>query len=150
MTPKLPPGEGHRDLAGLEPAEGEPFGQYLSRQRELRGITLAQIADQTRIGVSNLKALEEDDRSRLPARVFVLGHIRAYAQAIGLNPDEAALRYDEEQQKQAPREEPVTPRYRHPALGERTDRRSSGRLLVALAVAAVVLGAVAWLLLRHP
>ncbi len=140
MTPKLPAGEGPPEVAGLELVEGEAFGQYLSRQRELRGITLAQIADQTRIGVSNLRAIEEDDRPRLPAQVFLRGHIRAYAQAIGLNPEEAVLRYQEEQQKQGPLEEQAT-----------TRRRPRVHLLAVLAAAvAVVLSAAAWLLLRHP
>lgn len=74
---------------------GESFGAYLIRSRELRGVSLEQIADETRILASKLKALEEDDRSNLPERVFVVGYIRAYAKAIGLDANEAILRYDE-------------------------------------------------------
>lgn len=94
-----------RTVSGIRPAvetREEPFGTYLMRERELRGIPLAQIADETRILEANLRALEEDDRSRLPERVFVLGYIRAYAKAIGIDPNEAVLRYDEYTQSREP------------------------------------------------
>lgn len=32
---------------------------------------------------------------RLPARIFVVNYVRAYAQVIGLAPEEAVLRYEE-------------------------------------------------------
>jgi len=128
---------------------GESFGQYLVRERELRGFTLQQISDQTRIGVANLRALEGDDLSRLPARVFVLGYIRAYAQAIGLSPDEAVLRFDEQSQKIAPAAEkpqrrrltPPKALRRRPAPergGWRRGRRPWTLALLVLAVLAAV------------
>lgn len=117
--------------------EAEPFGAYLARQRELRGISLEHIAEQTRIGVASLRALELDDRERLPARVFLVGHIRAYAQAIGLNPDEVVLRFEEEQQRLPPLEQKRASR-----------RRPRRRLAAALLGAALTLGAAAWLLSR--
>lgn len=124
---------------GADSGAAESFGRYLARERELRGVSLEQIADQTRIGTSNLRALEQDDASRLPARVFVLGYIRAYAQAIGLNPDEAVLRYEELLQKS------------QPAVSEAEARRPRRRRIAALLVAAVLLAAVAgaWLLTRQ-
>ncbi|MGI5861761.1 MAG: helix-turn-helix domain-containing protein [Myxococcales bacterium] len=124
---------------GADAGAGESFGRYLARERELRGMSLEQIAEQTRIGTSNLRALEQDDVSRLPARVFVLGYIRAYAQAIGLNPDEAVLRYEEMMQKS------------QPATDEDEARRPRRRRLVALLVVVVLLAAVAgaWLLMRQ-
>jgi len=116
----------------------ESFGHYLSRERELRGVTLLQISEQTRIGQSHLKALEQDDPSRLPARVFVLGHIRAYARAVGLNPDEAVLRFEEQHQRLHP---PV-----EEAQGPRFKRRWWA---AAIGVGAALLAGVLWLLLRQ-
>ena len=71
------------------------FGRYLSQQRELRGLTLEQVQKATRIPLTILSALEHGEVDRLPARVFVLNYIRAYAQAIGLLPEEAVLRFEE-------------------------------------------------------
>jgi len=122
------------------PAAGETFGQYLLRERELRGLSLQQVSDTTRILAGNLKALEADDLDRLPARVFVLGYIRAYAQAIGLSPDEAVLRYEEQAQKAGPAPDEA---------GAARRRSRTGRSLAALVAAAgAVALAVAWLLTR--
>lgn len=63
------------------------FGRYLSQQRELRGMTLQEVQKATRIPANVLGALEEGRVERLPARVFVVNYIRAYAQAIGLDAD---------------------------------------------------------------
>jgi cytoskeletal protein RodZ len=71
------------------------FGKYLSQQRELRGMSRADISRATKIPPSLITALEEGQVERLPARVFVVSYIRAYAQVIGLEPEEAVLRYEE-------------------------------------------------------
>jgi cytoskeletal protein RodZ len=88
--------------------ESQSFGEYLKRERELREISLREIADDTKISFRYLQALEEDNTARLPAEVFIKGFIRSYAQYIGLDPDEAILRYQEfkrtqEHPKEAPR-----------------------------------------------
>ncbi len=65
----------------------DSFGSRLRQQREERQITLATIAEQTKIKLSLLDALERDDVSRWPTGIFRRAFIRAYAHAIGLNPD---------------------------------------------------------------
>jgi cytoskeletal protein RodZ len=71
------------------------FGEYLKRERELREISLREISDETKISYRYLEALEEDNTAKLPAEVFVKGFIRSYAGYIGLDADEAILRYQE-------------------------------------------------------
>jgi cytoskeletal protein RodZ len=71
------------------------FGRYLSQQRELRGVSLQEVQKATRIPANVLSALEEGRVERLPARIFVVNYIRAYAQAIGVSPEEALLRFEE-------------------------------------------------------
>jgi cytoskeletal protein RodZ len=73
---------------------GEGFGEYLKRQREVRGFSLEEVAEQTKISVRVLRALEAEDWAILPAEVFVRGFIRCYAEVIGINPEEALLRYE--------------------------------------------------------
>ena len=63
------------------------FGVRLRSQRERQQITLRTIADQTKIKLALLEALERDDVSQWPGGIFRRSHIRAYAQAIGLEPD---------------------------------------------------------------
>lgn len=71
------------------------FGKYLAQQRELRGMSRDEVAEKTKIPPSLLLALESGQAERLPERVFVLNYVRAYAQVIGLSPEEAVLRYEE-------------------------------------------------------
>jgi hypothetical protein len=63
------------------------FGDRLRLQRERRQIALSTIADQTKIKLSLLEALERDDLSHWPLGIFGRSYIRAYAQAVGLEPD---------------------------------------------------------------
>lgn len=71
------------------------FGRYLQTQRELRGLSLDEIARQTKIPPTLIGALEEGQAERFPERVFVLNYIRSYASAVGLSPDDAVNRFDE-------------------------------------------------------
>lgn len=74
----------------------ESVGYYLRRTREVREIELEDIAKKTKISVRFLKAIEEGKWHLLPGDVFVKGFIRAYAQSLGLNPDEIVEKYIQE------------------------------------------------------
>jgi cytoskeletal protein RodZ len=65
------------------------FGAKMKRLREERKITLRAIADATKISVATFEALERDDIKRLPAGIFARSIVRAYAQAIGIDPETA-------------------------------------------------------------
>lgn len=65
------------------------FGERLRAQRERQQISLASIAERTKIKLSLLEALEHDDASRWPRGLFGRSYLRSYAQAIGLDPDTA-------------------------------------------------------------
>jgi transcriptional regulator with XRE-family HTH domain len=62
------------------------FGQRLRRERERRGLTLDELAAQSKVSASHFAALERGDLSRWPAGIFGIGFIRSYAQAVGLDP----------------------------------------------------------------
>jgi transcriptional regulator with XRE-family HTH domain len=65
----------------------ENFGARLRQRREDQHIALGTIAEQTKIKLSLLEALERDDVSHWPSGIFRRAFIRTYAEAIGLNPD---------------------------------------------------------------
>jgi helix-turn-helix protein len=65
----------------------ESFGARLRVQRERQQVVLSTIAEQTKIKLSLLEGLERDDISRWPEGIFRRAFVRAYAQAIGLEPD---------------------------------------------------------------
>ena len=68
----------------------QSFGARLRQRREAQRIALTTIARQTKIKLSLLDALERDDLSHWPAGLYRRAFIRAYAQAIGLDPDVTA------------------------------------------------------------
>ena len=63
------------------------FGRKLREARERRGVSLRQIANTTKIGMSALEALERNDISRLPGGIFSRAFVRSYAVEVGLDPE---------------------------------------------------------------
>ena len=52
------------------------LGAYLKKTRELHGISIEELASSTKINISVLAALENDDFKKLPAAIFVKGFIK--------------------------------------------------------------------------
>ena len=77
-----------------QPSELASFGEELRREREIRGISLKEIADATKISKRFLDAIERNDHKTLPAPVFTRGFVREYARYLGLNSDEMVNRYN--------------------------------------------------------
>src|SRR6184192_4617576 len=70
------------------------FGEELRREREIRGISLKEIADATKISKRFLEAIERNDHKTLPAPVFTRGFVREYARYLGLSSDDMVNRYN--------------------------------------------------------
>ena len=68
----------------------------LRRERERRQIALSSISANTKISASLFEALERGDVSRWPSGIFRRSFIRAYAGAIGLDPDTVAREFLEQ------------------------------------------------------
>ncbi len=82
-------------------------GEYLRRERELREVSLEDISSEIKVSVRLLKALEADDYQTLPHTAFVKGFIKAYCKYLGLDGNEALLRYELYLQEIAEFEEPA-------------------------------------------
>lgn len=74
---------------GQPPEQGElgimRAGDRLRMAREGAGLSLADIANRTRISQRHLDAIERSDFDTLPSRTYVTGFARAYARAIGIS-----------------------------------------------------------------
>lgn len=66
------------------------FGENLRRERELRGISLRDVADATKISIRFLDALEQGRLDVLPGGLFPRAFVRQYAKFLGLDADRAA------------------------------------------------------------
>ena len=76
---------------------GHPRGAYVHhdavhhRLRERRGISLRDIANNTKLSMRTLEALERNDIARLPGGIFSRGLVRVYAEQIGADPEATGI-----------------------------------------------------------
>lgn len=71
----------------------DSLGTYLRHERELRQISLEEIAQTTRIPLRMLQHIEEDELADLPGEVFARGFLKSYATSVGLDVDDVFERY---------------------------------------------------------
>ena len=76
------------------------LSERLKRERELRGISLKQISEETRIGVRFLEALEEGRLEVIPGEFYRRSYLRSYARYLGLDEDRAVNAYDYSRKEQ--------------------------------------------------
>lgn len=98
---------------------GPDIGAALKAAREFRGLSLQDVADQTRIRRTYLAAVEDMRLDELPSRPFAIGYVKAYAKLLGMDPDEAVIRFkDSAPEPDEPLRAPVgVRRERDPRLG---------------------------------
>src|SRR5271154_2469354 len=96
--PKPPKGEGAAPPAPAEqtPRPRHTIGALLRETRENYGGDIERIGAALRIRPAYLTALEEGRYDRLPAPVYALGFVRAYAIHMGLDGEEAVRRFKQE------------------------------------------------------
>ena len=92
----------HQRAARVGGALTPSFGAWLKRSRELRELSLDEVVAETRLPARVVAALEDDDTSVMPDRSYALQYVRAVSLAVGLDPEDAALRYEEWLQRLPP------------------------------------------------
>lgn len=137
------------------------FGEELRREREIRGISLKEIADATKISKRFLEAIERNDHKTLPAPVFTRGFVREYARYLGLSSEEMVNRYnfaavgDDRIEQSAHLERlttpqaPPVPRKKPPAIGIPPPYARVDRNVYILIIVVVLLAAVSYWALKH-
>jgi cytoskeletal protein RodZ len=73
----------------------------LATIRKNRGITLEQIAGETKISVRTLEAIERCDFRKLPGGIYDTSYIRQYARAIDYDEDAILAVYRSERSEKA-------------------------------------------------
>ena len=93
---------GKREVEG-EPMDEEPVGadvptvgERLKAAREERGLSLEDIAAQTRIPQRHLESIESAEWEKLPAATYTVGFAKSYASAVGLDRTEIGDQLREE------------------------------------------------------
>lgn len=69
------------------------FGDYLRKQRMLRGVSHQEIVQITKVRLAFIEALEKNDFDSLPPKTFVIGFLKAVARYLGLDEEDVVTRY---------------------------------------------------------
>lgn len=109
----------------------DSFGAWLRRERERRHIDLASIAANTKVKASLFEGLERDDVSRWPSGIFRRSFIRAYAHAIGLDPEAIVREFQQRFPDPAAPASPAPPSGTASADGAGTEPETVLRLTLA-------------------
>ena len=113
---------------------GARVGERLAHARERRGLTLAEVAESTRIPLRHLKAIEGGDYASLPAPTYSAGFVKVYDKTLGLDPQSLSHAFRAETgHALAPRHEPAP---YEPADPARTPPRGLVILVVLICLVA--------------
>jgi cytoskeletal protein RodZ len=124
-----------------EPDDVITVGQRLREAREAKGLTVEDIAAQTRIPTRHLSSLETSDWDKLPAATYSVGFAKNYAGAVGLDRSEIGEQLRAEMGT-------TRPTYANPEVYEAADPARTmpkGLVLGALALLAIFVLAFTWL-----
>jgi cytoskeleton protein RodZ len=119
------------------------LGEKLRQAREARGVSLGEVAEQTRISTHYLEAIESDDYRNLPGGIFNKGFVKAFAKYVGVDEQEALQDYSKIVSEQGDKlSEPELKVNRPEVLTDDSVGRSS--MLPTIIFAAVILGLMTW------
>jgi cytoskeleton protein RodZ len=96
------------------------FGARFKQARESKGISLDQIATETRISTRFLSAIENEEFQLLPGGIFNRGFVRAFAEKVGLDPDQAVADYERMAEVRQPEQVAAPPQVAPPSKRRRS------------------------------
>ena len=72
----------------------DSIGHTLRNERQLKQLSLEELAQTTRIPLKSLQQIEADEFAQLPGDIFVRGFVRSYAKALGVDSDPLLQRFE--------------------------------------------------------
>ena len=125
------------------------LGEKLRQAREERGISISEVAEQTRISPLYLKSIEIDDYKPLPGGIFNKGFLRSYARYIGFDEEEALQEYSQLMAANQPPGELEPGTYRPEVWTDDRDIRSFVPTIIFAVVILVLFGGGLVILVRY-
>ena len=110
------------DARGGEHADSRAsIGAQLRAARKNRKLDIEEVAHELHLDVDVIRALENDERGKLPAPIFVQGYLKSYGRLVGLPVDKLIKDYSE-QIGEPPPLSFFRPTERLPAVSQRSMR----------------------------
>jgi cytoskeleton protein RodZ len=113
------------------------LGEKLRQAREERGISISEVAEQTRISSLYLKSIEDDNYKPLPGGIFNKGFVKSYAKYVGVDEQEALQDYARLIAKHEEVSEAEQPRYRPEVLTD--EARTASSMVPTIVFAGIIL-----------
>lgn len=117
------------------------LGEKLQQAREARGISISEVAEQTRISSHYLEGIEADDYRNLPGGIFNKGFVKSYAKFVGLDEQEALHDYATLISAQEDERKDDLKLYNPQVL---TDEGTASSKISTIVFAVVILGLMTW------
>ncbi len=112
------------------------LGENLRAAREQRGVSISEVAEQTRIAPMYIECIENDNYKPLPGGIFNKGFVKSYARFIGYDEQQALQEYNQLLGKTEVAQDDHTLSYRPEVL---TDDRASQSTLPTIIFAGIIL-----------
>ena len=90
--------------AEIEKSGARTIGEFLSYERQRKGLSLEEIDQISRIGPRWLEAIDKGEWSAYPSLIYAKGHIRGYASVLGFDGSRIIAEFEEELKKAFPDE----------------------------------------------
>lgn len=113
------------------------LGEKLRQAREERGISISEVAEQTRISSLYLDSIENDNYKPLPGGIFNKGFVKSYAKFIGIDEHEALQDYAKIVAATEGAEDGNLQKYKPEVL---TDEQASSSSIPTIIFAVIILG----------
>ncbi len=114
----------------------QTLGEKLREAREERGISISEVAEQTRISSLYISSIEKDDYKPLPGGIFNKGFVKSYAKFIGIDEHEALQDYARIVTETEEQDDGELRRYRPEVL---TDDNSISSMVPTIIFAGIIL-----------
>ena len=121
------------------------LGEKLRQAREARGISISEVAEQTRISALYLEAIENNDYRTLPGGIFNKGFVKSFAKFVGVDEQEALQDYSNLLAEQGAESGDDPKTYRPEVLTDDYSRSSMlPTLIFAFIILALLTGGILW------
>lgn len=114
----------------------QTLGEKLRQAREEKGISVSEVAEQTRISPLYIESIDNDDYRALPGGIFNRGFVKSYAKYVGVDEQEALSDYARLLYEREGDVEDV--KFHRPEV--LTDDRATPSMIPTLIVAVIILG----------
>lgn len=117
----------HLSQNNLDDLSGLSVGEILRRTRMHYGHQLNDVESVLRIRAELLEAIEADDMSKLPGRVYAIGFIRSYAEYLSLDGDQIVTLFKQQLGQNA-----LKPEYNFPVAVDESKRPDFKVFLISI------------------